>query len=112
LGKGINRRNLKLKLPVHEPAGDWLVIYDLGTIMTMRAAYCSSYGCYYDSDCVHQSYGVCTFCHYYRVDNECGLQMINAIRICGPKGCLKAVETLKEDGEMDVSYYQRMDKLH
>lgn len=28
--KGINRHNPALKLPEHEPAGDWLVTYDLG----------------------------------------------------------------------------------
>ncbi|KAK2026640.1 hypothetical protein LX32DRAFT_641661 [Colletotrichum zoysiae] len=28
--KGINKRNPELKLPEHEPAGDWLVTYDVG----------------------------------------------------------------------------------
>ncbi|KAK1979339.1 hypothetical protein LZ30DRAFT_597156, partial [Colletotrichum cereale] len=28
--RGINRRNPKLNLSEHEPAGDWLVIYDVG----------------------------------------------------------------------------------
>jgi hypothetical protein len=35
--KGINRKNPKLKLPEHEPAGDWLVTYDLGNTLIKRA---------------------------------------------------------------------------
>ncbi|KAH7115421.1 hypothetical protein B0J13DRAFT_590419 [Dactylonectria estremocensis] len=34
--RGINKRNPKLKLPEHEPAGDWLVTYDIGTTLTKR----------------------------------------------------------------------------
>ncbi|QKX53643.1 uncharacterized protein TRUGW13939_00722 [Talaromyces rugulosus] len=110
--KGINRHNPELKLSEHEPAGDWLVAYDIVTVLTKRTGYCSSYGCYYDSDCVVQSGGVCTLCQHYRVDNYCSGGMTNAIGICHPKGCLKAVDTPKKDGEMDASYYQRMDELH
>jgi hypothetical protein len=32
--RGMNRHNPELKLPVPEPAGDWLVTYDLDTIST------------------------------------------------------------------------------
>ncbi|KAH6999720.1 hypothetical protein EDB80DRAFT_725218 [Ilyonectria destructans] len=32
--KGMNKHNTELKLPEHEPAGDWLVTYDLDTIST------------------------------------------------------------------------------
>ncbi|KGO47909.1 hypothetical protein PEXP_037960 [Penicillium expansum] len=31
--KGMNRHNPELKLPEHEPAGDWLVTYDLGNTL-------------------------------------------------------------------------------
>ncbi|KAJ6031711.1 hypothetical protein N7540_002443 [Penicillium herquei] len=31
--KGINKRNPDLKLPEHEPAGDWLVTYDVDKII-------------------------------------------------------------------------------
>lgn len=48
----INKRNPKLNLPEHEPAGDWLVTYDLGTRLTERWTFCSDLGCNYDSDCV------------------------------------------------------------
>lgn len=34
--KGMNRGNPELKLPEPEPAGDWLVTYDLDTISTKR----------------------------------------------------------------------------
>lgn len=111
--KGINKRNPELNLPEHEPAGDWEVTYDIGTTLTKRAVYCSSYGCYYDQDCINQSGGRCTFCQHYRVDNECSVSGItNAIGICHPKICVKAVDTPKENGETDTDYYQRMDKLH
>lgn len=39
--KGINRRNPGLKLPEHEPSGDWLVAYDLSRILTGRYLPCS-----------------------------------------------------------------------
>ncbi|KAH7165328.1 hypothetical protein EDB81DRAFT_865463 [Dactylonectria macrodidyma] len=37
--------------------------------------------------------------------------MTNAMGICHPL-CNKAVDTPKEHGETDASYYQRMEKLH
>lgn len=38
--KGINKRNPEIKLPEHEPAGDRLVTYDLGNILTKRHLFC------------------------------------------------------------------------
>jgi hypothetical protein len=112
LAKGMNRRNPELKLPEHEPAGDWLVTYDLDNILTTRAhMFCYDFGCYSNQDCIRQSNGNCRVCHHYRVDNECDQPLTNAIGICRPL-CSKAVDAPKEDGETDASYYQRMDKLH
>ncbi|KAF7556643.1 hypothetical protein G7Z17_g1286 [Cylindrodendrum hubeiense] len=34
--RGINKRNPKLKLPEHEPAGDWLVTYDISSTLAER----------------------------------------------------------------------------
>ncbi|GKT42874.1 uncharacterized protein ColSpa_03055 [Colletotrichum spaethianum] len=34
--KGINKRNPAIKLPEPEPAGDWLVTYDIGTTLAKR----------------------------------------------------------------------------
>jgi hypothetical protein len=111
--KGLNRHNPELKLPEHEPAGDWLVTYDLSTSkLTKRALFCYDYGCYTDRQCIDQSNGNCRICHRYRVDNECDTGMVNAIGICHPKLCSAAVDAPKEDGETDANYYQRMDKLH
>ncbi|XRM45810.1 hypothetical protein ABZX51_008884 [Aspergillus tubingensis] len=112
--KGINRHNPDIKLPEHEPAGDWLVKYDLDNILTTKRAnmFCYDYGCYNAQDCIHQTNGNCDICHTYRVDNECDQTLTNAIGLCHPKLCSKAVDTPKEDGETDASYYQRMDKLH
>ncbi|KAJ5131879.1 hypothetical protein N7448_006037 [Penicillium atrosanguineum] len=111
--KGINRRNPELKLPEHEPAGDWLVTYDLEKTLTKRAnLFCYDIGCYSNQDCIRQSNGNCRLCHHYRVDNECDQPVTNAIGVCHPKLCSKAVDTPKEDGETDASYYERMDKLH
>ncbi|GAQ09150.1 hypothetical protein ALT_6471 [Aspergillus lentulus] len=110
--KGMNRRNPELKLPEHEPAGDWLVTYDLDNILTTRGhMFCYDFGCYSNQDCIRQSNGNCRVCHQYRVDNECDQPLTNAIGICRPL-CSKAVDKPKEDGETDASYYRRMDKLH
>jgi hypothetical protein len=113
--RGINRHNPDIKLPEHEPAGDWLVTYNLDDILTTTKRanmFCYDYGCYTTQDCIRQTNGNCNVCHEYRVDNECDSRQPNAIGICHPKLCSKAVDTPKEDGEMDASYYQRMDKLH
>ncbi|KAJ5559566.1 hypothetical protein N7513_001965 [Penicillium frequentans] len=122
--KGINKHNPELKLPEHEPAGDWLVTYDLdkiseayilaGNDLTNRVTkrvVCSNFGCYTDAHCVEQS-TACTLCHEYRVDNWCDAgRNVNAIGSC-IRLCTKPVDTPKENGETDASYYERMDKLH
>ncbi|OHE97176.1 hypothetical protein CORC01_07430 [Colletotrichum orchidophilum] len=109
--RGINKRNPDLKLPEHEPAGDWLVTYDIGNSLTKRADSCYDYGCSTPADCRRQTNGNCDVCHNYRVDNECDRALTNAIGVCRPL-CSKAVDVPKEDGEEDTSYYQRMDNLH
>ncbi|KAK7425616.1 hypothetical protein QQZ08_007939 [Neonectria magnoliae] len=112
--KGMNKRNPKLKLPEHEPAGDWLVTYDISNTLTKRlpqARDCSDYGCGSNQGCRQQTNGNCIICHHYRVDSECDVGLTNAIGICHPL-CNKAVDTPREDGEKDDSYYQRMDDLH
>ncbi|GAM34219.1 hypothetical protein TCE0_015f01655 [Talaromyces pinophilus] len=78
----INKRNPKLNLPEHEPAGDWL------------------------------SGGVCTFCNMAYWECRATAPNVNAIGVCGRYGCAIAFDTPKEDGETDTDYYQRMDKLH
>ncbi|KAJ5212654.1 uncharacterized protein N7498_004300 [Penicillium cinerascens] len=104
--------NPELKLPEHEPAGDWLVTYDLEKTLTERSdMFCYDYGCHSNQDCIRQTYGNCRVCRRYRVDNECEEPMVNAIGVCHPL-CSKAVDIPKEDGETDASYYERMDKLH
>lgn len=108
--QAINGRNPELKLPEHEPAGDWLVTYDLGTSLTKRWRYCTDLICSWDSQCVTQSGGVCTWCDEVLLDCKAG--NVNAIGVCGKYGCMKAVDTRKEDGETGTDYYQRMDKLH
>ncbi|KAG9258927.1 uncharacterized protein F5Z01DRAFT_641793 [Emericellopsis atlantica] len=111
--KGINKRNPELRLPEHEPAGDWLVAYDLVNTHALAKRYdsCSDYGCHSNSDCIRQTNGNCRLCHHYRVDDECDAPLTNAIGVCRPL-CSKKADTPKEDGETDSSYYQRMDKLH
>lgn len=112
--KGINRHNPDIKLPEHEPAGDWLVTYDVNTTLNAtldRRAYCSDYGCNSRNDCVSQSNGRCNFCHQYRIDNECDVVNINAVGSCRIL-CDKPVDEPRQEGETDASYYQRMDALH
>lgn len=109
--QAIKKRNPALKLPEHEAAGDWLVAYDLGTSLTKRWRYCTDIICRFDSDCVRYSRGICSWCDIRR-DNECLAGIVNAIGVCGKYGCVKAVDTPKEDREADSDYYQRMDKLH
>ncbi|KAJ6149123.1 hypothetical protein N7471_000322 [Penicillium samsonianum] len=103
--KGMNRHNPELKLPEPEPAGDWLVTYDLDNILMKRADSRDDLG-----------FGNCRICDHYRGNNESTVHYdqppTNAIGICHPKLCSKAVDTLKEDGETEASYYERMDKLH
>ncbi|OJZ84297.1 hypothetical protein ASPFODRAFT_208812 [Aspergillus luchuensis CBS 106.47] len=36
--RGINRHNPDIKLPEYEPAGDWLVVYDLDDIVNRKGA--------------------------------------------------------------------------
>jgi hypothetical protein len=109
---GINKRNPYLQLPEHEPAGDWLVTYDLGDTLTIQPGlFCTDDCCRYDADCIQLSHGSCRHCHLYCVDNECHETFGNAIGICHLL-CKRAVDTLKEDNETDAAYYQRMDKLH
>jgi hypothetical protein len=107
--RAINRHNPELKLPVHEPAGDWLVTYDLDKTLTKRADRCHDVGCHTSSDCNQHH---CHQCLHFRVDNHCDGPILNAVGICQAKPCSKAVDTPKEVGEADASYYQRMDKLH
>ncbi|KAH7141121.1 hypothetical protein EDB81DRAFT_692775 [Dactylonectria macrodidyma] len=109
--KGINKRNPELKLPEHEPAGDWLVTYDLGDILTKRRLSGSDYGSHSNGDCIHQTNCNCRLCHHYRAVDQCDAPLTNDINTCHPL-CHKAVDTPKKDGETDASYYQQMDKLH
>ncbi|KAJ5546459.1 hypothetical protein N7494_004044 [Penicillium frequentans] len=122
--QGMNRANPELKLPEHEPAGDWLVAYDMdeiaegytsaGNNLTSRVTkrvVCSNFGCYNNEHCLEQS-TACDLCHKYRVDNWCDAgRNVNAIGSC-IRICTKVVDTPREDGETDASYYERMDKLH
>ena len=111
--KTMNRHNPKLKLPEHEPADHWLVEYDWGNRLSKRAEFCYDFGCYSNQDCIRISNGNCHVCHTYRVDNECDEGVtVNAIGICHPKVCSKAVDTPRNDKETETSYYHRMDKLH
>jgi hypothetical protein len=54
--KGMNKRKPELKLPEHQPAGDWLVTYDLGTLLTKRQLSCSDYDCQSKGDCPQQTH--------------------------------------------------------
>ncbi|CAG7999241.1 unnamed protein product [Penicillium salamii] len=108
--KGMNRHNPELKLPEHGPAGNWLVTYDLDKNFTKRASMaCHDTGCHTNTDCERH---FCHQCLHFRVDNHCDHPMVNALGMCHTEVCSKAVDTPKEDGEMDVSYYQRMEKAH
>jgi hypothetical protein len=112
--RGMNKHNPELKLPEHEPAGDWVVTYNpdknLDKSLTKRADTCHDIGCHNSHpDCTNHH---CHQCLHFRVDNHCDGAITNAVGICQSKPCSKAVDTPKEDAEADSSYYQRMDKLH
>ncbi|KAJ5592536.1 hypothetical protein N7537_009440 [Penicillium hordei] len=47
--KGINRHNPELKLPEHEPAGDWLVTYNLEKALTKPREEGETDASYYES---------------------------------------------------------------
>jgi len=108
----INRMNPTLDLPVHEPAGEWLVTYEIGGGRLDRRGVCSNYGCEDNSDCLLSSGGLCSECSPGRIDNECVLGNQNAIGACHISGCIEAVDTPKNDAEKDSDYYKRMDLLH
>ncbi|KAK1541143.1 hypothetical protein CPAR01_07132 [Colletotrichum paranaense] len=107
--KGINRRNPALRLPEHEPAGEWLVTYDHNSLTARDSCY--DYGCSNNQDCERQTNNNCDVCHNYRVDNECDKALTNAIGVCRPL-CSKKTDVPKEEGEDDITYYKRMDDLH
>ena len=109
--RGMNRHNPSLKLPEHQPAGDWEVTYALDNILMNRANTCSDHGCYSIGDCRRITTLYCTICHHYRVDNECDAGQVNSLGGC-IRVCSIAADAAREDGETDASYYQRMDKLH
>jgi hypothetical protein len=107
----MNKVNPELKLREHEPAGDWLKTYNIGTPLSLEKRDCSQHGCHHDSDCTKSPIH-CQTCHKARVDNECEHPLVNSAGICHQQPCSSPVDTPKEDGETDASYYQRMDKLH
>ncbi|SMY28325.1 unnamed protein product [Zymoseptoria tritici ST99CH_1A5] len=92
----MNEKNPDLKLPVHEPAGEWLVVYDtkdaevggrakrIGTGLSPRESTTRS-------AVVAES-------------NEGARSDLGTWKA--------AVDTLRFEGETDANYYQRMDKLH
>lgn len=109
---GFNKANPDLHLPVHNSGGDWVVSYDAGTVLTNTALISEDYGCENTAHCKAQTHNNCRFCQKYRVDNNCVQPMINGSGECRRRLCDRRVDTPKEDGETDASYYQRMDKSH
>ncbi|CZT21384.1 uncharacterized protein RCC_07247 [Ramularia collo-cygni] len=135
--ESMNSRNPSLNLPVHEPAGDWMVVYDtknaqvggkakrIGTGINPRENAtvtlddflqkrddCEDLGCNSNEEC-HNKDRKCDSCDMGRLDNHCrdgGL--VNAVGICVSETCKAAVDTPRFEGESDADYYQRMDKLH
>ncbi|OLN95762.1 hypothetical protein CCHL11_02671 [Colletotrichum chlorophyti] len=109
--RGINRRNPALRLPEHEPAGEWLVTYDHNSTSLTARNSCYDYGCNNYQDCKRQTNNNCDLCHNYRVDSEYDKALTNAVGVCRPL-CGKKADVPKEEGEDDATYYNRMDDLH
>lgn len=111
--RGINKRNPGLRLPEHEPAGEWLVTYEVNSTaagLTARQT-CSDYGCSSDQHCKDQTRGNCNFCHHYRVDSECDVVQVNAVGACRLI-CGKKADVPELESEEKHAYYKRMDDLH
>lgn len=113
----MNSRNPSLKLPVHEPAGDWLVVYDtknaaiggkaqrIGTGLNPR-----------DSKKKGQEDKPCNINDNGHVDSHRGNDRLvhdGARNAAGSSSSFKAaMDTPRFEGETDFEYYQRMDTLH
>ena len=108
----INRKNATLDLPLHEPAGAWLVTYKVGGGRLGERSLCADCGCEDNSDCLLASGGLCSLCVSGRVDNSCALGTTNAIGVCHPHACASVADTPKHEGETDTDYYKRMDLQH
>jgi len=84
----MNKHNPELKLPKHEPAGDWLVTYDadrvtsLDTMKPPQVDTCNHHSCLNDAKC-HQHQ--CKTCESHRVENGCKTPLANAVGLCHQK---------------------------
>ncbi|OAA62743.1 hypothetical protein SPI_04283 [Niveomyces insectorum RCEF 264] len=111
----MNRRNPDLKLPEHEPSGDWLVSYDIGlNNPLLQGANTCAEGpdCSSNDECKEYNAG-CKTCSRGRIESDCEGSMLNGVSKCHKKKhCKKAVDTPREPGESDSAYYKRMDELH
>jgi len=130
--ESMNSRNPSLNLPVHEPAGEWLVVYDIakaevggkakriGTDLSPRKESltilkrddCDDLDCNTNNDCKNQD-KYCDSHDHGTIENGCrdgGL--VNAVGRCALGGCKAAFDTPRFVGQTDATYYQRIDKLH
>lgn len=95
----MNRRNPSLKLPIHEPAGEWLVVYDVKNVAVGGRAKRIGTG-------------------LNPRDNTTSLLVESVDEGRQPHECLTsrpwkaAMDTPRFAGETDADYYQRMDELH
>lgn len=122
----INSRNPAINLPVHEPAGEWLVVYDIGNaVVGGRAKRVGTGLSPRDStgnfiqerdncdglDC-NTEYKSCDVGTVESARRSSGL--IDAVGRCAEDGSSKwkaAFDTPRFESETDASYYQRMDEL-
>lgn len=111
----MNKLNPSLNLPEHESTGDHLVEYeDGGAVLARRDVTdkdpCDAYSCSKDKDCKPQK---CDKCVKKRIEDGCESKKTQAVAgQCNASDCSAAVDTPREDGETDASYYKRMDTMH
>lgn len=111
----MNSRNPSLKLPVHEPAGDWLVVYDVKNAAVGGKAQRIGTGLNpRDSNKKYDQENLCN--KRQHVDSDRGNDRVvnDGVRCAsGSSSSFKAaVDTPRFEGETDSEYYQRMDTLH
>lgn len=102
--ESMNRRNPGLKLPVHEAAGDWLVVYDLRGVEIGGKAKRIGTGLN-----LRERDAVGLFLE--KRDFEDGRD-VDVASVRSEESLTMAIDTPRFDGEGDAEYYQRMDLLH
>jgi hypothetical protein len=117
----LNAFNAEFEIPVHSPAGDQLVTYDVETGQVVRTGEapalaarkpCGSYTCWSDDSCRIETNWVCDKCQRIAGNLRCSTSIQNFIGGCPGKVCSRAVDESRQIGETYATFHKRMDEKH